>query len=58
MGSRSGHSFIFEVCCDVNWKNREKIVRWERRNKEVNRKDEKKKNIKVMVYPCVFIREK
>ena len=42
-GIGSGHPFIFEACCDENWRKREKTVRWEKRNKEVNRKDIKKK---------------
>ena len=53
IGCGSGHHFIFEAYnayCDVNWRNREKIMRWDRRNKEVNSRDEKKKRTCMPMY--------
>ena len=58
IGCGSGHPLFLEACCDVNWRNRKKTVRWERRNKEVNRRDEKKKDIKMVVSLYVFTGEK
>ena len=42
-GTGSGHPFIFQAYCDINWRNREITVRWEKRNKKVNRRDDKKR---------------